>query len=67
MINYVRRMFGAGLVLSGAYFLAEHIYNFGFEFYDIIGHEYLGLGLILAGVLLTMRWKRGPDDGEINS
>jgi hypothetical protein len=62
--TYVRRLFGAALVVLGAFLLAEHVYRFGFEFYDIIGHEYLGLALILGGVLMTMRWRpsREPDD-----
>ncbi len=61
---YVRRMFATALVILGAWFLAEHIYRFGFEFYDIIGHEYLGLLCILCGVLLAMRWKRTTEPGQ---
>ncbi len=57
---YIRRLCGTALVVLGAFFLGEHIYRFGFEFYDIIGHEYLGLALILAGCLLTIRWKKEP-------
>ena len=62
--TYVRRLFGAGLVVLGAFLLAEHVYRFGFEFYDIIGHEYLGLALILGGALMNMRWRpsKEPDD-----
>lgn len=61
---YVRRLFATAMVVLGAFFLAEHIYRFGFEWWDIIGHEYLGLGLILGGVLLAMRWKREKEPGE---
>ena len=53
------------MVVLGAFLLGEHIYRFGFEWKDIIGHEYLGLGLILGGVFLGMVWK-GRNDGEIN-
>ncbi len=52
--GYVRRLFGAALVVLGAFLLAEHIYRFGFEAYDIVGHEYLGLAFIFSGVLLAM-------------
>lgn len=55
---YVRRLFATALVVLGAFLLAEHVYHFGFEFYDIIGHEYLGLAFILSGCLLAMRWRR---------
>jgi hypothetical protein len=58
---YVRRLFASASVVLGAYLLTEHIYRFGFEWWDIVGHEWLGLGLVVAGVLLAMRWKRGPD------
>jgi hypothetical protein len=62
--KYVRRLYGAAMVVFGAFLLTEHIYRFGFEWWDIIGHEYLGLGLILGGVFLTMRWKREKEPGE---
>ena len=62
--TYVRRLFGAALVVLGAFLLAEHIYRFGFEWWDFWGHEWLGLGCILGGVFLAMRWKRTeePED-----
>jgi hypothetical protein len=62
--SYLRRMFGAGLVVGGGYFLVEHIYHFGFEWWDIIGHEWLGLGMIVGGVLVTMRWKRTDEPAD---
>lgn len=55
---YVRRLFGTASVVLGAFLLAEHIYRFGFEVYDVIGHEYLGLLFILIGIVLTIRWKK---------
>jgi hypothetical protein len=58
---YVRRLFATALVVLGSFLLGEHLYRFGFEPWDIIGHEYLGLGLILAGVFLAMRWTRTED------
>jgi hypothetical protein len=58
---YVRRLFATALVVLGSFLLAEHVYRWGFEPWDIIGHEYLGLGCIVAGCLLAMRWIR---DGE---
>ncbi len=61
---YVRRLFATALVVLGAFLLGEHIYRFGFEWWDIIGHEWLGLGCIVGGVLLAMRWKRGTEPGE---
>ncbi len=60
--TYVRRLFGAGIALLGAFLLIEHIYHWGFEFYDIIGHEYLGLLLILVGIALTIRFNKTSED-----
>jgi len=53
---YVRRLFASAMVVLGAFLLAEHLYRYGFEYWDIIGHEYLGLGLIIGAVFLGMRW-----------
>lgn len=55
---YVRRLFATALVVLGAFLLAEHVYRWGFEWWDVVGHEWLGLGFIVAGVLLAMRWRR---------
>ncbi len=60
--TYFRRLVGAGIALLGAFFLIEHIYHWGFEFYDIIGHEYLGLLLILVGIALTLRFNKTGDE-----
>jgi len=47
--RYVKKLYGAAIAGLGAFFLIEHIYNFGVEWNDFLGHEYLGLFLILAG------------------
>ena len=47
--RYTKKLYGAGLVGIGAFFLIEHIYQFGIEWNDFLGHEYLGIALILAG------------------
>ena len=61
---YVRRMFATALAVLGAFFLGEHIYSFGFEYWDFIGHEYLGLGCIVGAVLLGMRWQRNEPEND---
>lgn len=47
---YNLRLLGTTSIIVGAFLLAEHVYRWGFEIGDIIGHEYLGLILILFGV-----------------
>jgi hypothetical protein len=62
--QYVRRLFGAGIALLGSFLLIEHIYHWGFELYDIIGHEWLGLLLIVLGILLTLRTNKTSTPDE---
>jgi uncharacterized membrane protein YfcA len=62
--QYVRRLFGCALVVLGAFLLGEHIYHWGFELYDIIGHEWLGLLLIVLGILLTLRTNKTSTPDE---
>jgi len=57
--KYVKKLYGAGLIAFGAFFLAEHVYNFGVEWNDFLGHEYLGLFLILAGFGLGIWANKG--------
>lgn len=52
--KYVKKLYGAGAVTLGAYFLIEHIYHFGFEWNDFLGHEWLGVYLIISGILAGM-------------
>jgi hypothetical protein len=59
--TYLRRLFGAALIVLGGFLLVEHVYRFGFEVYDLLGHEYLGLLLIVVGAAFTARFKRTVD------
>lgn len=54
-IWYYRRLWGSASILIGAFLLIEHIYQWGFQAYDIIGHEYLGLLLVLIGCFAALR------------
>lgn len=57
--KYYRKLFGGGSILLGAYFVIEHIWNIGeFSFYDFIGHEWLGLLLIVVGILLNINFSK---------
>lgn len=52
-VSYVKKLYGAGFVAVGAFFLIEHIYNFGFELFDFFGHEWLGVVLIIIGIIIA--------------
>ena len=52
--HYTKNLAGMGLIGVGAFLIIEHIYAWGeFSFYDFIGHEWLGLVLIIAGIVLN--------------
>jgi len=43
-----------GLILSGLFLLAEHMYSYGrWDIKDILGHENLGIVLLLIGLYLN--------------
>lgn len=50
-IGYLRKLWGGFAMAGGAYLIGEHIIVWGeFEFFDFIGHEWLGLVLLLGGL-----------------
>jgi hypothetical protein len=48
--KYSKKLYAAVITAAGSALLIEHLYNFGFEPKDILGHEWLGLLLIACGV-----------------
>lgn len=58
-IKYTKKLYAAGAVTLGAYFLIEHLYNFGFEWNDFLGHEWLGVYMILSGILVGIWANKG--------
>lgn len=60
--KYYKRYFGGGCIILGLYMLIEHIYSWGnLDFWDIIGHEWLGLIFFLAGLSLFVNFKKPPE------
>ena len=59
-LPYVKKLLSVFLIIGGGFLLVEHIYVWGgFDFYDFPwGHEYYGLAMIVAGVLLALRFKK---------
>lgn len=57
--EYSKNLFGILFIGSGAFLIIEHIYMWGeFTFFDFIGHEWLGLVLILLGCGLNVKFWR---------
>lgn len=51
------------LVGGGSFLILEHIYTYGrINIFDILGHEWLGIVLIIAGILFANDWKQSWGD-----
>ncbi|MCW7077199.1 MAG: hypothetical protein ACXQS6_04785 [Candidatus Syntropharchaeales archaeon] len=48
MNAYELRLLGTVMVLVGAFLTGEHIYRWGFEPYDLVGHEWYGIALFIG-------------------
>lgn len=56
--QYSKNLFGILFIGSGAFLLIEHIYFWGdFAFFDFVGHEWLGITLVLLGCILNINLK----------
>jgi hypothetical protein len=54
---YYKKLTSGLLIVSGSFLILEHLFTYGgFDLFDIVGHEYYGLGMIIAGFLLSMKW-----------
>ena len=59
---YYRKVASGGLIVLGSFLMLEHLFQFdGFDLFDVIGHEYYGLGMIIVGFLLSMKWHQWDD------
>lgn len=56
---YYKKLISGGLIVLGSFLMLEHLFMFdGFDLCDWIGHEYYGLGFIIAGFLISMKWEQ---------
>jgi hypothetical protein len=59
--KYCKKPISAALIMAGGGLMLEHLFEFGkFDLLDFWGHEYVGLGLIISGFLLSTdfsQWK----------
>ena len=58
-MEYCKKPVSAAFIMGGTGLMMEHLFTFdGFDLLDFWGHEYLGLGMILAGFGLSMFWSQ---------
>lgn len=56
--KYNRKIISGLLIVGGLFLLMEHLFSFsGFDI-EILGHEWYGLGMILAGIGISMKWNQ---------
>ena len=59
MPHYYIRLLSGMLIVSGAFLMLEHLFTYeGFDLLDFMGHEYYGLGMIIIGFLISMKWSQ---------
>ena len=57
--KYCKKPISAALIMGGGGLILEHLFEFGkFDLLDFWGHEYVGLGLIIIGFLLSIDWSQ---------
>lgn len=65
-IKYLKNLLGVFLIGGGAFLIIEHIWSWGeFSFWDFIGHDWLGLLMVLAGILLNINWSKANLSKEL--
>jgi len=64
--GYLKRLYGCGAIGFGAFLVIEHILTWGeFSFWDLIGHEWLGLLLILGGIIANINFSKANFSKEL--
>jgi len=59
MGKYTKNLYGALLILAGAFLLIEHILVWKeLTFFDFFGHEWFGFILIIVGIILNISFKK---------
>ena len=59
MKQYHKRLLSGMLIVSGAFLMLEHLFMYeGFDLLDFVGHEYYGLGMIIIGFLISIKWSQ---------
>ena len=56
--KYWKKLISGLLLVSGSFLLLEHLFNFGGFDIELIGHEYLGIFLIIIAYLLSLKWEQ---------
>ena len=58
-MKYCKKPISAFMITGGTGLLLEHLFTFnGFDLLDFWGHEFLGFGMIVVGILISTKWSQ---------
>ena len=60
-MKYYKKLASGGMIVVGSFLLLEHLFHFGGFDVELLGHEYYGIGLIVLGFLLSLKWEQIGD------
>jgi len=58
---YYKKLISGLFIVGGGFLLIEHLFSFGGFDIEILGHEYYGIGMIILGFLLSLKWGQIKD------
>jgi len=60
-LRYYKKLLSGLLIIGGCFLLIEHLFTFeGFDI-ELLGHEYYGIGMVILGFLLMLKWSQIED------
>ena len=60
-LQYYKKLISGLLIIGGCFLLLEHLFSFeGFDI-ELLGHEWYGIGMIISGILLSVKWRQIKD------
>ena len=59
-MKYYKKLGGGLLIVGGVFLVLEHLFVFGGFDFEVLGHEWYGLGMIVVGIAMNLKWKQIP-------
>jgi len=60
-LRYYKKLLSGLLIVGGCFLMLEHLFTFGGFDIELLGHEYYGIGMIILGFLLMLKWSQIKD------
>ncbi len=60
-LQYYKKLISGLLIIGGCFLLLEHLFSFGGFDIELLGHEYYGIGMVISGFLLMLKWGQVKD------